>query len=138
MVEEDDDDEKKTDETGCSTRATSIEPEISTTHLESSHTREQPKKCECLSPSATIESTISPPDHPNSFNIALSHDRVEQTILEGNRGAAATIHLSHTTATSPLPEQPQVQGGFVSDEEWEIIRIVGKRQKGKSYEYKVC
>lgn len=139
MVEGDDDDEEKTDETGGFTRATSMEPETSTTHLESSHPREQPKKCDRLSPSATIESIISSPDRSSSSSIALSHDIVEQTTREGNRGAAATIHLSHIiTATSPLLEQSQVQGRLVSDEEWEIIRIVGKRQRGTGFEYKVC
>lgn len=134
-----DEEEEKFDKTGGSTRATSLEPETSTTHLESSHPREQPKKCDRLSPSAIMESTISSPDRSSSFSIALSHDRVEQTIREGNRGAAATIHLSHIiTSTPQLPEHSQVQGRLVSGEQWEIIRIADKRQIGTGYEYKVC
>ena len=43
------------------------------------------------------------------------------------------------TVTPPLPEQPQGQGRSALDkEEWEIVRIVGKRRRGKGYKYKVC
>jgi len=43
------------------------------------------------------------------------------------------------TVTPPLPKQSQDQGGSALDEEeWEIVRIVGKRRREKGYEYKVC
>jgi len=43
------------------------------------------------------------------------------------------------TVTPPLPEQHQDQGGSALDEEeWKIVRIVGKRRGGKGYDYKVC
>jgi hypothetical protein len=117
-VVEGDDDEEKTDETDDFIRATSIEPETSITHLESSHLREQSKKYDRLSPSAIIESFISSSDRSSSFSIALSHDLVEQTTREDNHEAAAIIHLSHIiTATSPLLEQSQVQERLVSNEE---------------------
>lgn len=133
------DDEENTDEIGSSTGAMSMGPGIGIPHLESFHPKEQPKTYDCWSPSTIIKSIISPSDHPNSHGIALFHDRVDHTIPEDNRGAAATIHLPQNTAiTSPLLQQSQVQGSLVSDEQWEIIRIVDKRQSGNGYEYKVC
>ncbi len=140
MVEDDD---EKTGETDPSTRATSVESEIDTIHLQSSHPRKQPKTHSCLSPSTTgptTEPTTSPFDPPISPSIALSHDRIEQAIRGGDRGAVMTVYPPHAiTVTPPLPEQPQDQGSSALDkEEWEIVRIVGKRQRGKGYEYEVC
>ncbi|MCJ1455415.1 hypothetical protein MMC28_005770 [Mycoblastus sanguinarius] len=107
------DDEEEAGETGGSTRATSIESEIDTVHLQSSHPREQPKSHGCLSPTTT-EPTNSPFDRPISPSVALSCE-------------------------PHFPEQPQDQGGpALDEEEWEIVRIVGKRRRGKGYEYKVC
>ena len=133
------DDEENTGEIGNSTVATSMNPEIDITHFKSFHPKEQPKTYDCWSPSTISKSIISPFDHPNSHSFALFHDQIDHGIPEDNRRAAATIHLSHnTTITSPLPERSQVQGSLVSDEEWEIKRIVDKRQSEKGYEYKVC
>ena len=131
--------EEKTVETGDSIRATSIEFDIGIVHLQSSHPREEPKTHGCLSPTTT-ELTTSPFDHPTSPSAALSRDSDEQVIRGSDHGAAATIYPPHAiTATSSLLEQPQVQGGSVLDEEeWEIVRIVGKRRRGKGHEYKVC
>jgi len=133
------DDKEKTGETGGSTRATSTESEISTAHLQSSHPREQPKTHGCLCPT-TPEPTTSPCDSPVSPSVALSRHPVEQAIRGGDGGAAATVYPPHAiTVTPPLPEQHQDQGGSASDEEeWEIVRIVGNRRRGKGYEYKVC
>jgi len=116
-----------------------MESKISTAHLQSSHSREQPKTPGCLSPTTT-EPTTSPFDSPISPSVALSHHPVEQAIRGGDGGAAAIFYLPHAiTATPPLPKQHQDQGGSALDEEeWEIVRIVGKRRRGKGYEYKVC
>ena len=115
-----------------------MESEVGTVlvHLQSSHLREQPMTHGCLSPTTT-ETTASPCDYPISPSVALSRGPVEQAIRGGDRGAAATVHPPHTiTVTSPLPEQPQDQGASVLNEvEWEIVRIVGKRRRGKD---KVC
>ena len=138
MVE---DDEEKTGETGGST---SMESEISTIHLHSSHPKEQPNTHGCLGPPTTTEPTTepttSPSDRPISPSVALSRDPVEHAIRGGARGAAATVYPPHAiTVTPPLPEQPQNQGASALDEEdWEIVRIVGKRRRGKGDEYKVC
>ncbi len=46
---------------------------------------------------------------------------------------------SHYHCPPTSSEQHQDQGGSALDEEeWKIVRIVGKRRKGKGYEYKVC
>jgi len=87
----------------------------------------------------TMEYLISPFDRPSSPSVALSRDRVEQAIRGGDCGAAATVNPpSVTAATPPFPEQPKDPGASAPDEEeWEIVRIVGKRRRRKGYEYKV-
>lgn len=136
MVEND---EEKTDETGNSTRATSMESEIDIVHLQSSHLREQPKTYGCLGPLTITEPVASPLDRPVSLNALSSRDSVEQAIRGDDRGAAATVNLLSTAVISLLPEQPQNQDASVPDkEEWEIVRIVDKRWTENGYEYQVC
>ena len=141
MVE---DNEEKTGETDVSTKVTSMEPEIGTVHLKSSHLREQPKTHGCLSPATTAEPTTEPTTSPfnraTSPSVALSCDPVEQAISGGDREAAATVHPPHAiTVPLSLPEQHQDQGGTALDEEvWEIVKIVDKRRREKGYEYQVC
>ena len=136
MVEDDD---EKTGETGASTRATSVESEIDTIHLQSSHSKEQPKTRSCMSP-PTTEPTPTPINRPISSSVALYRNRVEQATCRGDCGITTTVHPPHAiTVPPPLAERPQDQGGSALDEEeWEIVRIVGKRRRGKGYEYKVC
>lgn len=113
--------------------------ETSIIYLESSHSRESPKKSDRLSFSAIIESIISSSDRLSSFSIALSHDLIEQTTREDNREAAAIIHLSHIiTITSSFLEQSQIQERLISNEEWKITRIVDKKLRKTSFEYKMC
>ena len=130
MVEDDD---EKTGETDDSTRATSVESEIGTVRLQSSHPRKQSKTYGCLSP-PTTKPTPSPIDRPISSSVALCRD------LGGDVGITATVYPPHAiTLPPPLVERPQDQGASALDEgEWEIVRIVGKRRRGKVYEYKVC
>jgi len=134
------DDEEKTGETGGSTRASSMESEIGNLHLKSSHLREQPKTHGCLSPATTTEPTTSPIDRPIFPSVALPQDRGTQAVHGGDHGATATVDPPGVAAATPLSqEQPQDQGGSALDEEeWEIVRIIGKRRRGKGYEYKVC
>lgn len=116
-----------------------MESEIDTVHLQSSHSREQPKIHGCLSPLIITEPTASPLDRPISFNVLSSRDPVEQAIRGGDRGAAAIINPLSTAVIQFLPEQPQNQDASVSDEEeWEILRIVDKRWTENGYEYQVC
>ena len=136
MVEDDD---EKTGETSASTRATSVESEIGTVDLQTSHASGQPKTHGCLSP-PTTEPAPSLIDRPISSSVALSWDRVEQATCGGDRRITATVYRPHAiTVPPPLAERPQDPGGLALDEEeWEIVRIVGKRRRGKGYEYKVC
>lgn len=96
-----------------------------------------------MSPPTTepiTEPTTSPFDRPIALSVALSRDPVKQAIRGGDRGAAVTVcPLYAVTVTVPLPEQPQDLGRSELDgKEWEIVRIVGKRRRGKGNEYKVC
>ena len=136
MVEDDD---EKTGETGASTRATSVESEIGTLHLQSSHPREQPKTHSCLSP-PTTKPTPTPINRPISSSVALYRDQVEQATCGGDGGITTTVYPPHAiTVPPPLAERHQDQGSSALDEEeWEIVRIVGKRRRGRGYEYKVC
>ncbi len=137
------DNNEKTGETDASTRAISVESEIDTIRPQSSHPRKQLKTHCCWTPSTPrpiTETTTSSFDCPISPSTALSHDQIEQTIRGGNYGGAGIVHPPHAIiVTPPRPEQPQDQGSSALDkEEWEIVRIVGKRQRGKGYEYEVC
>ncbi|KAL2049613.1 hypothetical protein ABVK25_010073 [Lepraria finkii] len=122
-----------------------MESEISAIHLQKHTLREQPKTHGCLSPitepttQPITEPTTSPVDRPISPSIALYRDPVEQAIRGGDRKAAPTIYPLHAIAvTPPLPEQPQDQrDSALDEEEWEIVRIVSKRRRGKGNEYKV-
>lgn len=122
-------DKEKTDETDSSI---SMESEISTIHIKSSHLREQSKGCLSL----TITKSITSLDHFISLSIALFCNWVEQTICKGDHRAAVIIYLSHTiTVTLSLSEQPKDQEALVLNEQkWEIIRIIDKRQTERDYE----
>ncbi len=86
------------------------------------------------------EPTTSPIDRPISPSVVLPQDRGTQAVHRGNHGATATVDPLGVAAAILLSyEQPQDQGGSALDEEeWEIVRIIGKRRRGKGYEYKVC
>ncbi len=136
------DDEEKTGETGGSTKVTSMESEVGTIHLKSSHPREQPKTHGCLGPATTTEPTIepttSPFNRPISPSVALSYDAVEQATSGHDRGATATVDPPHAI-TPPLPKQHQDRGGSALYKgEREIVRIVDKRRREKAYKYQVC
>ncbi len=99
--------EEKTDETDGSIRITNMKSEIDIAHFQSFHSRKQSKKRHCLN-STTTEPATFPFDRLISFSIALSYDRVEKTIREGDRKAAVIVHFSHVIIiTSSLFEQSQ-------------------------------
>lgn len=59
----------------------------------------------------------------------------------GTHGAAATVTVHPPTAIAVillLPEQPRDYGSVLDEEEWGIVRIVGKRRRRNGYKYKVC
>lgn len=134
--------DEKTDEINASTKVTSVKSEINTIHPQSSHPGKQPKIHDCLSSSTTeptTEPTTSPFDCPISPSIALSHDRIEQAIREGDRGIAATIYSLHAITVLPsLAERPQNQEALtLNEEKWEIVKIIDKRRTRKGDKYKI-
>ena len=47
--------------------------------------------------------------------------------------------LTMSSSLHHFPKQPQDQEGSISDEEeWKIVKIVGKRRTSEGYEYKTC
>lgn len=117
MVEDND---ETTCETDTSTKSTSVESEISTAQLPSSHPREQPKTHDCLSAPTTIEPTTKPLDCSSSLSVTLPQNRGEQTAREDDHEAAMTIHPYSVIAATPLfPEHLQGQRHSVLDEEEE-------------------
>ena len=133
-----DDDEETTSETDSSTRATSIESQTDNAHPQVSRPKEKPKTQGSVCLTAT-EPTNRPVDDPVFPRIALSRESVERTIHRGDPKATATGHSPHAITIAPLlPEQPQGKGvSAPGEEEWEIIKIVGKRRTRRGYEYNV-
>ena len=66
-------------------------------------------------------------------------DRVEQTVRGGEYGAAATVNPSGVTAATPPSPEREGRRDLAQDEEenWEIVKMVGKRRTRKGCEYKV-
>lgn len=85
------------------------------------------------------EPTTSLFDRSASPSVALSQDRGRQTLHGGDHGATATVDPLSVTAATPLSlEQLQDQrASALDEEEWEIVRIIGKRGMRRGYEYKV-
>lgn len=106
-----------------------MESEVGTAQLSSSHPGEQPKTHGCLNPHTATESTTSSLDCSPSPSVTLPQDRGGQTVREGDHGAAAIIDRFRVTAVTPPFPEWQGQPGLAQDEkeDWEIVRIVGKR-----------
>jgi hypothetical protein len=124
------DDGETTSETGASTRATSVESEVAIAHLSRSHPMEQPKMHGCLNARTTTSPTTSPVDRPTSLG--------GQTVRGGDHGAAVIVRpYSVTAATPPSPEREGQRDLTQDEEDWEIVKIVGKRRTRSGYEYNV-
>jgi len=82
----------------------------------------------CLNARTTTSPTTSPVDRPTSPGA--------QTVRGGDHGAAVIIcPYSVTAATSLFPERLQGQrDSALDEEEWEIVKIVGKRRTRSGYE----
>jgi len=127
------------DETGSFIQATSVEPEIGTTHLRS-HPREDPKSLGCLDAPNIPEPPTEALDLPASADIALPQRLYERVVGEDDQGAAAVAILPTATILL-LSQQPQGQGGSTTDaedDEWVISRIIGKKRTRRGDEYKAC
>lgn len=96
---------------------------------------EQAKAQGCLS-THTTEPTTEPIDRLASPSAALPQHPRGRVVGEDNPGAAA-VASSPSAITSPLSPQSHAQNAALEEHEWEITKIVDKRQAGKGYEYKV-
>jgi len=126
------DDGETISETNASTRATSVGSETGIAHLSSFDPMEQPKTHGCVNTRFATSPTTSPIDRPTSLG--------GQTVHEGDHGAAAIVHpYSVTVDISHFPDRLRGQRDSLLDEEdeWEIVKIVGKRWTSSGYEYNV-
>ena len=130
------DDGEKTGESGTSTRATSVEPETETAPLLSSHSEEEPKTLRGLDAPITPDPPTEPLDRPTSPDVTLSQHLDGRAIGEDEYGAAVGANPPNASPPS-LPCQPEARTSVLEEEEWEVRKIVGKRQAGKGYEYRV-
>lgn len=85
----------------------------------------------CLNARTTTLPTISPVDRPTSPG--------GYTVRGDDYGAAVIVHPYSVTATTSLfPEHLQGQRDSAQDgEQWEIVKIVGKRRTKSGYKYNV-
>lgn len=126
------------DDIGAFTTATTVEPEIGTTHLRffSFHPREEPKALGCLDATTTLDASVEPLERPTSLDVALPQHLYGRVVGEDEHGTAMVV-TSPSASTPPLPQPSEAQTCVLEEEEWEIRKIVGKRRVGKGYEYKV-
>ena len=130
-----DDDSGKSDGSGPSTRATSVEPETQPVYLLGSLRKEDLKTLGGLNAPNTPDPPTKPLDRPISPDVAIPQYSDGRVVDKDNSRAAAVASPS-SASTPPLPQQPEA-GPSVFEEEWEIRKIVGKRLAGKGYEYRV-
>lgn len=125
------------DDTSAFTTATSVEPEIGTSHLRSSHLREDPMILDCLDgPTTTTKSSTRPLDRPTSPSAALPQHPCRRVVGEDEHGAAA-VASPPSAITQPPSPQSKAQNTAFEEQDWDITKIVGKRRAGKDCEYKV-
>ena len=87
---------------------------------------------DCLNARTIILSTISLVDRSTSLG--------DQTIREGDHEAAVSVYpYSVTVDISHFPDRLRGQRDSLLDEEdeWEIVKIVGKRRTRSGYKYNV-
>ena len=131
-----------------------MESKIGSAALQSSHHREQAKAHGCLSTytleylcfepttEPTTESTTEPNDRPTSPSAALPQRPCGRVIGEEDHGGAAAASPPRPI-TPPLSQQSPGQEGSAldkeedHDDEWKILRIIGKRRTSKGNEYRV-
>lgn len=112
-----------------------MESKIDPITLQSSPLREQAEAHGCSSTHAT-EPTTAPIDRPTSPSASLPQLPCGRVVGEDDcRGAAAVSPPS--IITPPLPQQSEARTSILEQDEWEILRIVGKRRLGKAMKYRV-
>jgi len=124
-----DDDGGKTGESGASTRATSVEPEIGTAHLLSSHPREELKTLGGLDALTTPDPPVEPLHRPTSLDVAPPQHSDQLIVGEQDNGAPAVASPPRVSTPPPL-QQSEAAPLVLREEEWEIRKIIGKRRAG--------
>lgn len=126
------DEEIKTSDDGTSAELGSIMSEIDTadTQLNTPCSTKEPKTHHC----SDLNATADPFDRLCSLSIIPFEDH-------HNGRTLAIVGSASATATRPFaPDQPQGQGGRaeVEEQEWEVIKILDRRETTRSgTEYKV-
>jgi len=126
------DEDIKISEEGTSAEVESIMSEIGTadTRLNTPCSVKEPKTHHC----SDLNATANPFDRLCSLSIIPFEDH-------RNGRKLATVGSASATASRLLaPDQPQGQGGGaeVEEQEWEVIKILDKRETSSGTEYKVC
>ena len=108
------------------------------TQLNTSCSTKEPKTYHCSDPNATAE----PVDRLFSPSITPFEDQERRTVHANvhNGRTSAIVGSASATATRPFaPEQPQGQGGpaEVEVQEWEVTKILDKRETRSGTEYRV-
>ncbi len=134
------DDDIKTGDEGTSAEIGSNLSEINTadTQLNIPCSTKEPKTHHCSDPNATAE----PFDRLCSLSVSPFEDQERRTVHanDHNGRTSATVGFASATATRPFaPEQSQGQGGRAEaeEQEWEVIKILDKRETRSGTEYKV-
>jgi len=106
------------DDTGAFTTATTVEPEIGTTHLPlfKSQPREEPKTLDDSDAPTMLQRRITFLDRPTSPDVALIQHPQRGSVRKDNYGAVA-VASTLTAIYLPFPQQPQGQDDSASDEE---------------------
>ena len=134
------DEDIKTSDEGISAEIESIVSEINTadTQLNTSCSTKEPNTHHCLNPHALAESF----DHLCSSSIISFQDRERQSVHANvhNGRTSAIVGSASVTDIRPLAtEQHQGPGGpaEVEEQEWEVTKILDKRETRSGTEYRV-
>ena len=127
------------DNSGALIKATSGEPEIGAAPLLSTHPMEESKTPGCVDAPTDPDPPTDPLDRPPFPDVARPQHRSGRVVREDDYGAPPVAGPPSAT-TLPLSQQPQGEVHLATDtedDEWEIVKIVGKRRTKRGDEYKV-
>ena len=134
------DEDIKTGDEGTFAEIESNMSEIDTadTQLNIPCSTKEPKTHHCSDPNTTAE----PFDRLCSLSVTPFEDQERRTVHanDHNGRTSATVGSASATATRTFaPEQPQGQGGRAEaeEQEWEVIKILDKRETRSGTEYRV-
>ncbi len=137
MVQEDD---TKTGDEGTSAEIASIMSEIDTadTQLNTPCSTKEPKTHHCSDPNAIAE----PFDRLCSLSITPFEDQERRIVHANDHNGRISANVGSVSATATIPfapEQHQGQGGpaEIEEQEWEVTKILDKRETRSGTQYRV-